>query len=467
MSIEKALETFHRLRPALLNDLFEFLRFPTISARPEHKPEMARCAAWVGDRLTAAGLDARVIETSGHPAVIADGGPPASPSAPALLVYGHYDVQPVGQEDLWHSRPFEPVVRDGAIYARGSADDKGQLMIHLAVARVLREAGLPWPVRLKFLVEGEEEIGSPGLPGLLRQQQAALACDYVLISDTSKHDQDTPALTCGTRGLVYKEIVVSGPSRDLHSGQFGGTVANPANVLAAIIAGLHDRDGRVAVKGFYEDVAPIDERQEWLSALPEISDEQLRQATGSPCPFGEAGFTTARRRTVRPTLDVNGLLAGYTGQGAATVIPAQASAKISMRLVPDQDPQKVSEAFDATVRALCPDAVRLQIVTHQGCRPYRLPAGLAVLSLAAQALEATYGRKPVMTLEGGTLPILPLFKEVLGADSLMLGFADPNCNLHSPDEFFHLADFDRGVQCILRFLFAVASPPAGHGPLRS
>lgn len=457
MNTEKTMETFRRLRPGLLDDLFEFLRFPTVSARPEHKPDMARCAAWVRDRLAAAGMNARVVETGGHPAVLADSGPPASPAAPALLVYGHYDVQPVGREDLWHSRPFEPVVRDGAVYARGSADDKGQLMIHLAVAKVLREAGLPWPVRLRFLVEGEEEIGSPSLPGLLRDLKAELACDYVLISDTSRHDAHTPALTCGTRGLVYKEIIVTGPSRDLHSGQFGGTVANPANVLAAIVAGLHDGEGRVAVPGFYDDVAPVHESDNWFGGLAEVTDEQLQQATGSPRPSGEPGFTTAQRRSIRPTLDVNGLLSGYTGQGAATIIPAQASAKISMRLVPHQDPQRVSEAFDGAVRALCPDTVRLQIVTHQGCRAYRLPPGLSVLSLAAEALEFAYGRKPVMSLEGGTLPILPLFKEVLGADSLMLGFADPNCNLHSPDEFFHLADFDRGVACISRFLLCLGS----------
>jgi acetylornithine deacetylase/succinyl-diaminopimelate desuccinylase-like protein len=325
-------------------------------------------------------------------------------------------------------------------------------MIHIAAMRALYEAQIPCPVRVKFLIEGEEEIGSPHLAPLLSQNRDRFACDHVLISDTSKHTADIPSITQATRGLVYKEVIVEGPDRDLHSGIFGGSIANPANALAAIIASLHDDRHRVTIPGFYDDVLPLTPKERQALLDTDITDPELLTATGSVTPCGEAGFTTVERRGTRPTLDVNGMLSGYTGQGAATIIPAKANAKISMRLVPNQDPARISAAFDQAVRTACPPTVRLQIISSQGCRAYVAPLDLPVMQLARQALADTYGRQPAILREGGTLPILPLFKEVLGADSIMLGFADPNCNLHSPNEFFGVRDFEMGTRCILRLL---------------
>jgi len=454
MSIDEAIRTFDRKHEEYERDLLEFLRFATISRDSERAGDMRACAEWVRNQLAGAGLQAEVVETGGHPAVFADTGPVAGSKTPTLLVYGHYDVQPVGDETLWKSPPFEPTVRDGAIFARGSADDKGQVMVHIAAMRALHDAGLPFPVRLKFLIEGEEEIGSRHLAPYLRQNWDKLACDHVLISDTSKHSADTPSLTQATRGIIGKVVTVHGPDHDLHSGVFGGTVANPANILARIIASFHDEQNRVTIPGFYDDVRmPTDEERRAL-AETDLSDEELIKATGSPGPHGEAGFTTAERRGTRPTLDVNGLQCG----SSATIVPSQATAYITMRLVPDQDPAKIIAAFDQAVRAACPPTVRVSISSSQGSRAYVAPLDLPVMKVARRAMEEVYGRPPVIVREGGTLPILPLFKEVLGADSVMMGFADTNCNLHSPNEFFHLRDFQLGVRCVLRFLGLLGQP---------
>ena len=343
-------------------------------------------------------------------------------------------------------------MRDGAIFARGSADDKGQVMCHIAAVRALHDAGVPLPVRLKFIIEGEEETGSPNLGKFLREHRELLACDYILISDTSKHAADTPSLTQATRGIIGREITVHGPDHDLHSGVFGGAVANPINVLARIIAALHDDAGRVTVPGFYDDVLALNEEERQAMAAIDLTDAQLMEATGSPAACGEVGFTTAERRSSRPTLDVNGMHGG----SVATIIPSKVSAKVTMRLVPNQDPARISAAFDAYVRGLCPGTVKLELKGGQGCRAYVAPLDDPAMRIARQALTETYNKPPVLLREGGTLPILPLFKEVLGADSLMLGFADPNCNLHSPNEFFHLRDFQMGVRCLVRFLHLMA-----------
>ncbi|MEP0844298.1 MAG: M20/M25/M40 family metallo-hydrolase, partial [Phycisphaerae bacterium] len=292
-------------------------------------------------------------------------------------------------------------------------------------------------------------------PDLIRDHRERLACDYVVISDTGKHDAATPALAYATRGLVYKQITIEGPARDLHSGQYGGAVANPANVLAGLIASFHDADRRVTIPGFYDGVPELTPEERRLLAGQDLSDAELIAATGCPWPFGEAGFNTRERCTARPTLDVNGIWGGYTGDGSSTIIPAKAHAKVSMRLVGRQDPEKVSAAFDAYVRAWCPPAVRVSVQTYGTCAAYLAPTDSPGLRAAAKALAAGYGKEPVLTREGGTLPILPLFKQVLGADSLMLGFAHPDCNAHSPNEFFHLADFETGTRCILRFLAAM------------
>ncbi len=456
MSVDAAVAVFDRKYDAFVEDLGTFLRFQSVSAQSDHAGDMVDCARWIGGQLSAAGLDAHVVSTPRHPVVLADGGPVPGAGAPTLLFYGHYDVQPPGDLTLWESPPFEPTIRDGAIHARGSADDKGQVMTHLAAMRCWRETDLPWPVRVKFLIEGEEEIGSPSLPDLLRERAGELACDYVVLSDTAKLNAETPALAYATRGLVYKEIAIEGPRRDLHSGQYGGAVANPGNVLTRILAKLQDDSGRITIQGFYDKVRDLTDWEKAHLKRAGLTDEQLLAATGCPAPAGEPGYTSAERCTARPTLDVNGLTGGYTGEGAATIIPTRATAKVSMRLVAHQDPEDISQAFDRTVRSVCPPSVRLSITNHTHCAPYLAPTDSEAMKAAAAALLAAYGKPPVFTREGGTLPILPLFKQILGADSVMLGFAVPNCNLHGPNEFFHMTDFRRGTQCILRFMNLMA-----------
>lgn len=453
MALASALAVFEGGREAYLADLMAFIRFETVSAQSARAEDMRRCAEWICDQLGLAGIDARVVPTAKHPAVVGDSGPvPGRPSAPILLVYGHYDVQPVGDLSLWQSPPFEPTIRDGVIYARGSADDKGQVMTHLAALRSWKETGRPLPVRVKFLIEGEEEIGSAHLAELVREHAAELACDYVVLSDTGKYSDDIPSMAYSTRGLVYKEIVLVGPARDLHSGQYGGTVANPANVLAGILASLYDGNGRVTIPGFYDDVRPLSQTERENLAQHGMTDAQLLAATGSPAPFGEPGFTTTERYGARPTLDVNGLVSGYTDEGAATILPSRAAAKLSMRLVGDQDPDKISKAFDEAVRKACPATVRMTIMTHSQCGAYLAPTDSPGMQAAIQALTDSFGRPPILTREGGSLPILPMLKRTLGADSIMLGFSSPDCNAHGPNEFFRVSEFETGVRCVLRFL---------------
>lgn len=450
MGFQAAQSLFEKDKESWLADLMTSLRFPTISTQPEHADDMRRCAEWFRDQLAAAGLQTQILPTGGHPAVFADTGPVTG--APTFLVYGHYDVQPVGDLSLWQSPPFEPTVRNGAIYARGSADDKGQVMAHVAAMRCWKATGNPWPIRVKLLIEGEEEIGSRNLPKLIEANRERLACDYVLISDTAKHSEEVPALTCSTRGLIYKTVTVEGPTQDLHSGVYGGAVANPANALAGIIASLHDNHRRVTIPGFYDDVATLTSEERRDLATHGITDAELLAATGSQAPYGEEGFCSAERTGVRPTVDVNGMLSGYTGDGSATIIPSKAMAKISMRLVAHQIPEKISAAFDEAVRRAAPPAVRLSIKGGPGCEAYLSPPDSPGMRAARQALADAFGREPVLSHEGGTLPILPLFRKVLGADSLLMGFAMPNCNLHSPNEFFHVRDFELGVRSLLRFM---------------
>ncbi|MFQ5807754.1 MAG: M20/M25/M40 family metallo-hydrolase, partial [Phycisphaerae bacterium] len=347
-----------------------------------------------------------------------------------------------------------------AIFARGAADDKGQLFTHLlAVEAWLRTAGR-LPIRVKFLIEGEEEISSPNLEAIVRSHRADLACDYTVISDTTKLDAHTPVITYGTRGIVYKEIVVTGPGRDLHSGAFGGTVANPANALASIIASLRDDFGRVRIPGFYADVRSLSDDEQ--AALKELRfDESAYLAsTGAPSLQGEHGHDTLQRRWIRPTLDVNGIAAGAGGEGLLTIIPARASAKLSMRLVPDQNPQRISEAFDDAVCCMCPPGVRLEIIDHGQCKPYVAPIDLPAMSCVAGALEAGFGRRPVFVREGGTIPVISLFKKVLDVDTLMLGFALPDCGAHAPNEFLMLEDFRNGARTAVELLHRLDGPRA-------
>lgn len=440
-------------RQAFVDRLMDLLRIPCISTDPSQKAAMAKAAEWVQRGFQDLGLAAEIVRTSGHPAVLADTGPA---DGPTLLVYGHYDVQPARDEALWESPPFEPTIRDGIVYARGAADDKGQFLTHVfGLEAWAKTVGMP-PARVKFLIEGEEEIGSPNLADLIRSERDRLACDYVVLSDTPKFSADLPAITYGTKGMVYKELIVRGPKQNLHSGSFGGTIENPGNALAGVIGELKDDNHRVTIPGFYDAVQEltVGERQ-MMKSLP-FDESGYLEGLGCREAVGEVGYATLVRRWARPTLDVNGLYGGYMGEGASTIIPAEVGAKVSMRIVPDQDPREVSEAFDKTVQALLPAGVDLEIKTHALAAPYVCPLDCPGLEAAVSAVEAAYGVKPAMIREGGTLPILALFREVLGAESIMMGFCDPNCNAHGPNEFFAIEDLIRGTKACAGFLGGVA-----------
>ena len=425
-------------------DMFALLRIPSISAKPEHTGDVRRAAEWTCNRLRAAGLTADIVETKGHPAVIAEG--PQQPGRPTVLHYGHFDVQPLGDESLWTSPAFEPTVRDGAVFARGSADDKGQALCAVFAAEAWMKAGGGLPINLKFLLEGEEEVGSANLAPLVKEHQARLACNYVLVHDTAKYSASQPAITTATKGLVYKEIILTCCKKDLHSGSYGGQVPNPATELARLLATFHDDRGRVTIPGFYKKVASLsaDEKKQ-IKALRH-SDREFLKEVGAPEVWGEKGFSTVERRWARPTFEVNGLYGGYQGPGSMTVLPAKAGAKVSMRLVANQTAREVERAFEQAVRKRCPKRCRLQILSHSSCDPYMANLKSAGMIAAKKAVEIGFGKPPVMMREGGSLPILPMFKKVLKADSLMLGYCLPTCNAHSPDEFFHLSDFEAGMR---------------------
>lgn len=448
--IEKVLAHIDGQREAYEKRLFEFLRTPSISTDPERKADTRRCGAWVLKLLTDCGLRAEMVETAGHPAVVGDSGSGAGKAA--VLVYGHYDVQPVGDESLWTSPAFEPAVRDGNIYARGSADDKGQVLAHLLAAEAWMKVAGKLPARVKFLVEGEEEIGSPNLEKLVEAQKDRLSCHYVALSDTPKFNAEIPAITYGTKGLVYKEVVVTGPRHNLHSGSYGGTLMNPGNALAVLIASFHDGDRRVTIPHFYDDVRELTPAErEQMRKLP-FDEKGYMAAMGAAALVGEKGYSTIERRWARPTLDVNGLHGGFTGAGASTIIPAKVMAKVSMRIVPDQTRERISTLFDECVRARVPQGVRVEVLTHSTADPYVAKLDSPGMKAAERAIAAGFGRAPVYIREGGTLPILPMFRRVLGAESLMIGLCHPDCNAHGPNEFFGVEDFHRGIRTAAQFL---------------
>ena len=445
MAVSDYLKT-HRERH--LRELFDFLRIPSISAKSEHRDDTRRAAEWLVERMLEAGLQtAEVIPTGGHPIVIGEwrGAPEG---APTLLVYGHYDVQPPEPLDEWVSPPFEPEVRDGRIFARGSVDDKGQVYLHLkAVEAHIAENG-KLPVNVVFVVEGEEEVGSPHLQGFLVENRERLQCDAVLISDTTMFAPGLPSVTVGLRGLAYMEVRVQGPATDLHSGSYGGAVVNPANALAKIVAQLHDEQGRVAVPGFYDDVRDLTaEEREAGRALP-FDEEELREEVGAAALGGEAGWTALERKSARPTLDVNGLLSGYTGEGAKTVLPARAMAKISMRLVPNQDYRKIEEMFARHVREIAPPGVKVEVEALHGGQPWYADPKEPIFQSAARALERAFGRAPVFTREGGSIPIVQAFQQTFGAPVVLLGFGLPGENAHAPNEWMSVDNYTRGAEAI-------------------
>ncbi|MFQ5690183.1 MAG: dipeptidase [Gemmatimonadota bacterium] len=429
-------------------ELEEFLRIPSVSTESRYAADVRRCAEWLRDHLEAAGVEqVEIVPTSeGHPIVL--GEHRAGPDAPTVLLYGHYDVQPTDPEDLWTSPPFEPDVRDGRLYARGAVDDKGQVHMHIKALETLSRAGGGIPVNVKLVIEGEEEVGSTNLGSFLREHRERLACDVVVISDTGMFAADVPCITMGLRGIVYEQVTVRGPNRDLHSGTYGGAVVNPANALASLIAGLKDENERVTVPGFYDRVRPMKEAErEEVASLP-FREEELRADVGAPELRGETGYSALERVWFRPTLDVNGLLSGFTGEGAKTVLPATAMAKISMRLVPDQDPEEIAAAFEAHVARLAPPGVAVSVERFHGGQPWAAEASHPVFEAAAAALEKGFGRRPIFIREGGSIPIVPMFEDTFGAPSLLIGFGLPGSNPHSPNEWLDLGVYHRGIDSL-------------------
>jgi acetylornithine deacetylase/succinyl-diaminopimelate desuccinylase-like protein len=431
-------------------ELFEFLRIPSVSARGEHAPDVRAAAAWVADRLRDAGLEASVMETPGHPVVLGEWRE-AGTGAPTLLIYGHYDVQPPEPLEEWHSPAFEPTVRDGNLFARGASDDKGQLFLHIkALEAQLRSTGR-LPVNVVVLAEGEEEIGSPSLVPFVEAHKDRLACDAVVISDSSMFAQGLPSLLFSLRGLAYFEIHVQGPGGDLHSGTYGGAVVNPGNALANIVASLKDPDGRISIPGFYDDVLEWDrDTRDALQALP-FDLEGFKREVGAPGLNGEAGFSLLERIWIRPTCDVNGLLCGYTGEGAKTVLPARAMAKVSFRLVPNQRPARVRELLEAHVTRVAPPEVKVRIQELHGGRPWKAELTGPFFEAAQKALAEAFGRPPVLTGEGGSIPIVVDFQEILDAPVLLMGFAPPGANMHAPNEWIPLENFEKGIRAVSRF----------------
>ncbi|KPJ84378.1 MAG: peptidase M20 [Gemmatimonas sp. SG8_23] len=431
------------------SELYDFLRIPSVSAKAEHDDDTRGAAVWLADRLADAGLQAEVVDTAGHPIVLGEWRG-AGPDAPTVLIYGHYDVQPPEPLDRWTSPPFEATEREGRIYARGSADDKGQLYMHVKALEACLQDGASLPINVVVLAEGEEEVGSPNLVPFVKDHAERLACDVVLISDTGMYAEGLPALLFSLRGLAYFEVNVHGAKSDLHSGEYGGAVTNPANALARIVASLHDADGRVAIDGFYDDVVEWDrETRDQIASLPH-SDEEFARELDVPALTGERGFGTLERLWIRPTCDVCGVLSGYTGEGAKTVLPNHAMAKVSFRLVPDQRPDRVRELFEAHVRRVAPPGVDVEIRELHGGRPWKASLGGPAFEAAADALEEAFGTRPVPMGGGGSIPIVVDFEEQLGATALLVGFSLPGCNMHAPDEWLSVENFEKGIGALAR-----------------
>ena len=439
-----------------LDELLDFLRIPSISSLPEHAPAVARAADWVAARLQAAGIQSvRVLPTGGHPVVYGDWLRAAG--KPTVLIYGHFDTQPVDPLELWDSPPFEPAIRDGRIYARGATDDKGNLFIPILVAEAMLRTAKSLPVNLKFLFEGQEEIGSPQLPAFMAAQRDLLACDLVLSADGGQWDEDQPALILGTRGLTAVQLDVQGPGHDLHSGTYGGALANPIRALAGILSSMHDPKGRVAVEGFYDDVRPLSEEQRAQTARVPFDETKYLDAAGAPGLFGEPGYSTYERTGLRPTLEVNGIYGGFQGTGIKTVLPSRAHAKISCRLVADQAPQRIAALLEAHVKKVAPPGVQAR-ATHsgEGADPYLIPGDHPALAVASDVLQGLYGREPYRIHMGGTIPANAMFLKLLGAYTIVFAFGLQDERQHSPNEFFRLSSFDRGQKAYGRLLERLA-----------
>jgi len=420
-------------------DLYEFLRIPSISANPVHKDDIRLAAKWVDNQFRRVGFEHEIISTAGHPLVYAKS--PHVENAPTVLVYGHYDVQPPEPLEKWTSPPFEPTVRDNCVYARGATDDKGQLLTHIKSVEAWINVAGQLPVNVKFLIEGEEEVGSVNLGNFVAENADRLSCDCILISDSCQFGPGRPAITYGLRGITYYELRLRGPKRDLHSGSFGGSVANPANALTKMLAAIIDDNGRIQIPGFYDDVVPLSEEERQQISKLSFDEEGYMQKLGVADLAGEKGFTTLERRWCRPTYDICGLFGGYQGEGSKTVLPAAAGAKFSFRLVPNQDPKKITKSLSVMLTDLCPGGIEMELSDEHSSPSVLTPPDSPYVQAAARAVERTFGCRPVFIREGGSIPIVATFKELLGVDSLLLGWGQDDDNTHSPNEKFSLSDF--------------------------
>jgi acetylornithine deacetylase/succinyl-diaminopimelate desuccinylase-like protein len=437
-----------------IGELCDYLRFPSVSAQAEHRSDLRACAEWLVNHCRQIGLEARLCPTQGHPIVVAKTASSAvkAPDRPRVVVYGHYDVQPPEPFDLWTSPPFEPRIEGRSLLARGASDNKGQNFAHLKAVEAYLKTGTELPCDLIFVIEGEEEVGSGSLAAFLQENQAELACQTVVISDTGMPSPKHPALTYGLRGIAAFEILLRGPARDLHSGIFGGTVDNPAMVLCQLLAKLRDKNGRIAIPGFYDDVQPLSAYERKQMARLPFKESEYRKLLGVPKLFGERSYTPNEQRSARPTFEINGLTSGYQGEGSKTIIPAWASVKVTARLVPNQDPARIARLVQRHLKKLCPPTVKLEVQVTRGADPYLVSPTNPQAQAALRALKAAFGFDPVLLREGGSIPIVNDFKKCLHADSLMVGLSLPDDNAHSPNEKFDLDCFAKG-QLMSAFLW--------------
>lgn len=434
-----------------LDELSSYLAIPSISSDPEYSGDVADCAQHTADLLIKAGLEnVKVNRTSGHPIVTGEW--LKAPGKPTVLIYGHYDVQPVDPLELWEKEPFTAHVKNDRIIARGSADDKGQVFMHIKVVEAFNKITGGLPVNVKFIIEGEEEIASPSLTTFLSENREQLAADIALVSDTSMHSEGMPAITYGLRGLSYLEVELTGPDHDLHSGEYGGAVANPAEILTRILGRVKDNDGRIQIPGFYDSVKELTPAErEILTGIP-FDAEEYKTRVGVDELWGESTFSPLEQTGVRPTFEINGIWGGFTGHGAKTVLPSKASAKISCRLVPDQDPDEISKLVESYIRDKAPGCVKVKVVHFTGGKPASVPLDNPYIKVAARALYEAFDKEALFLRGGGSIPIIAGFKEVLGLDTLLMGFCLPDCRAHSPNENMHLPSFFTGIESLVRMM---------------
>ena len=438
-----------------LSELTDFLKIPSVSADPKYKKDVEKAAVWLANSIKLAGCEnIEIIQTNGHPIVY--GEKIINSKFPTILVYGHYDVQPPDPIDLWENPPFDPIVKEtethpaGAIFARGSCDDKGQMFMHVK-ALELMISNKELPCNVKFMIEGEEEVGSDNLEIFIRENSERLKSDVILISDTGILNNNQPSITTGLRGLSYMEVKVTGPNRDLHSGLYGGTVANPINVLCDMISSLKDDKSKINIPGFYDDVVELSDKERIEMSKVPFDEESFKKSLNIDFTYGELGFSTPERKSIRPTLDVNGIWGGYTGEGAKTVIPSDAYAKISMRLVPNQNWKKISVLFENHFKKIAPTSVKVKVTTHHGGQAYVTPINNIAYKAAHMAYEKSFGKAPYPVRDGGSIPIVPMFEEVLKCKTILMGFGLNSDAIHSPNEHFGLFNFFKGIETIPYF----------------